>query len=49
MKAFLAKIFAKRIVKKEQKWIDDPIQTQDRILKELIAFAKNTTLAKSFG
>ena len=46
MKAFLAKIFAKRIVKKEQKWINDPIQTQDRILKELIAFAKNTQFGK---
>ncbi len=46
MKAFLAKIFAKRIVKKEQKWIDRPIQTQDRILKELIASARNTQFGK---
>lgn len=46
MKAFLAKIFAKRIVNKEQKWIENPLETQDKILKELIAFAKNTKFGK---
>jgi len=46
MKAFLAKIFAKYIVKKEQKWIDNPIETQDKILKELIECAKNTQFGK---
>lgn len=46
MKAFLAKIFAKYIVNKEQKWIKHPFETQDRILKELIVAAKNTTFGK---
>ena len=46
MKAFLAKIFAKRIVNKEQKWIENPLETQDKILKELVAFAKNTKFGK---
>ena len=46
MKAFLAKIFAKRIVNKEQKWIKNPLETQDKILKELVAFAKNTKFGK---
>ena len=42
MKAFLAKIFAKYIVNKEQKWINHPLETQDKILNELIVAAKNT-------
>ena len=42
MKAFLAKIFAKYIVNKEQKWINNPLETQDKILNELIVDAKNT-------
>ncbi len=42
MKAFLAKIFAKYIVNKEQKWINNPLETQDKILNELIVAAKNT-------
>ncbi|WP_313255382.1 GH3 auxin-responsive promoter family protein, partial [Empedobacter sp.] len=42
MKAFLAKIFAKYIVNKEQKWINHPLETQDKILNELIIAAKNT-------
>ena len=46
MKAFLAKIFAKRIVNKEQKWIENPLDTQYKILKELVAFAKNTKFGK---
>lgn len=46
MKAFLAKIFAKRIVNKEQKWIENPLEAQDKILKELVAFAKNTKFGK---
>lgn len=46
MKAFLAKIFAKYIVKKEQKWIDHPLETQDKILNELIVAAKNTKFGR---
>lgn len=42
MKAFLAKIFAKYIVRKDQKWMDQPVSTQEKILMELINKAKNT-------
>lgn len=46
MKAFLAKIFAKYIVNKEQKWINNPLEVQDKIFKELIASAKDTVFGK---
>ena len=47
MKAFLAKIFAKYIVNKEQKWINNPLEFQDKILNELITSAKNTKFGKN--
>lgn len=47
MKAFLAKIFAKYIVNKEQKWINNPLEFQDEILNELITSAKNTKFGKN--
>lgn len=46
MKAFLAQLFAKYIVKKDQKWIDNPIHTQENILLELVNFAKDTTFGR---
>ena len=49
MKAFLAKIFAKYIVKKDQKWMDQPVKTQEKILMELIQKAKYTQFGKDHG
>lgn len=46
MKAFLAKIFAKYIVRKDKKWMDNPIKTQERLLMELINSAKDTKFGK---
>ena len=46
MKAFLAKIFANYIVKRDKKWIENPIQTQNEILLNLISKAKNTKFGK---
>lgn len=46
MKAFLAKIFASYIVNKEQKWINNPLEAQDKIFKELITSAKETKFGK---
>lgn len=47
MKAFLAKLFAKYIVKKDQKWMDHPILVQEKILLELVSFAKDTAFGKA--
>jgi len=46
IKSFFAKIYANAIVSKNQKWIDEPIKTQQQIFNELIASAKNTTFGK---
>jgi len=46
MKAFLAKTFAKYIVNKEQKWINNPLEIQDEIFKELIDSAKDTKFGR---
>ena len=46
MKAFLAQLFAKYIVSKDQKWMNRPIETQEKILMDLISRAKNTKFGK---
>lgn len=46
MKAFLAQLFAKYIVKKDQNWMNNPVQTQEKILLQLINKAKNTKFGK---
>ena len=42
MKSFLAKIFASYINFKENKWITNPIQSQENVFKNLIKQAQNT-------
>ena len=42
IKSVLAKIFAKRIYVKTQKWVNNPIRTQSNVFKELIASATST-------
>ena len=42
MKAFLAKIYAKYIVKKDQRWMENPVKTQEETLQRLVSRAKNT-------
>ncbi|QXP51187.1 GH3 auxin-responsive promoter family protein [Cellulophaga sp. HaHa_2_1] len=46
IKSLAAKIFAKRIAKKTQKWVDNPVATQEKLLQKLIATAKNTSFGK---
>lgn len=46
LKAKIAGIFAQYISKKESKWIQDPLKSQDRIFKELISVGKNTAFGK---
>ena len=46
VKSFGAKIFAKLVVKKMNSWASKPIETQQRVFKELIESAKNTAFGK---
>lgn len=45
-KSILAKPFAKRIYKKVQKWANNPIETQEKVFKNLITEATETTFGK---
>ena len=45
-KSIAAKIFAKTVVSQIKKWADQPIQTQEKVFKNLIADAKETTFGK---
>lgn len=51
LKAFAARIFAKRIAQKTSKWVNNPIVAQETVFKELIAQAANTQFGKdhNFG
>src|SRR5690606_25442954 len=46
LKVEIAKIFARYISKKEAKWIQNPIQTQNEIFEELVSTGKNTAFGK---
>ncbi len=46
LKSFLAKKFAKKIYFKTQKWAQNPVETQQRVLEDLIRKAKNTQFGK---
>ncbi|MBQ4820065.1 GH3 auxin-responsive promoter family protein [Aquimarina sp. MMG016] len=49
IKALGAKIFAKRIQKKINKWASNPVKTQDRVFKNLINSARKTAFGKDHG
>ena len=46
LKALLAKPFAKYIVYKTKKWVNQPAKSQDRVFKNLIETARNTAFGK---
>lgn len=46
LKAFFAKQFAARIHQKTQKWIQNPVATQQKVFQELIRQAKDTQFGK---
>ncbi|MGZ0015689.1 GH3 auxin-responsive promoter family protein [Yeosuana sp. AK3] len=46
IKAALAKPFAKRVYNRIQKWANSPIETQEKVFKELISKAGQTTFGK---
>ncbi|SFA97077.1 GH3 auxin-responsive promoter [Flavobacterium swingsii] len=45
-KSFLAKQFAKKIHKKTLKWVQNPIETQQKVFQDLIHQANNTKFGK---
>tara|TARA_R110002012_G_scaffold263456_2_gene446469 strand:+ start:129425 stop:130921 length:1497 start_codon:yes stop_codon:yes gene_type:complete len=46
LKSLAAKIFAKRIHKRNQKWIGKPFEAQEKLFQELIAKARFTSFGK---
>ncbi|SFW56398.1 GH3 family domain-containing protein [Cellulophaga fucicola] len=46
LKSFAAKIFAKKIVAKNAKWISNPIEAQEKVFKQLIEKAAQTQFGK---
>lgn len=46
IKSFFAKQFAKKIHEKTQKWAKNPIETQEKVFKNLILEAKETAFGK---
>jgi hypothetical protein len=49
IKAAAAKIFAKYIYTKTQKWAQRPVESQQRVFKQLIKAAKDTNFGKDHG
>lgn len=48
-KSVLAKVFAARVYNKVRKWADNPIETQQKVFKDLITQAKHTQFGKDHG
>jgi len=46
IKSFLAKPFARLVHKRIKKWADKPVETQEKVFKDLITKAANTTFGK---
>ncbi len=46
LKAIAAKIFARIVVGKTRKWAENPVETQQKVFRELIREAKNTAFGK---
>ena len=46
LKAFAAKIFAKRVVNKMQQWVNNPVAAQEKVFQSLIQQAKTTQFGK---
>ena len=46
LKAFAAKIFANRIAKKTEKWVNQPVKTQQKVFNHLITQGKGTLFGK---
>ncbi len=49
LKALGAKLFAKKVANKTAKWVDNPIETQNRVFREILQKASNTKFGKDHG
>ena len=49
LKSFAAKLFARKIYSNTQKWANNPVATQQKVFRELIAKAKDTQFGKDHG
>ena len=49
IKTFAAKIFAHRIAKRTERWVSNPIATQEKVFKELISKGAKTKFGKDHG
>jgi len=46
LKSFFAKIYARQIAKKVNKWVNDPVKSQEKVFQNLIYKAKHTVFGK---
>ena len=46
LKAFAARIFAARVVKRNKRWSSKPVETQEKVFRALIDQAANTEFGK---
>ncbi len=49
LKAILAKIYAGHVAKKNAKWVNNPVKTQERVMRQLLSAAENTRFGKDHG
>lgn len=49
LKSALAKPFAKRVSKTIQKWVNNPVETQEKVFQKLIRDASSTVFGKDHG
>lgn len=49
LKALAAKIFARRVARRTAKWVNRPVQAQQKVFFDLIAKAKQTQFGKDHG
>ena len=46
LKSFAARIFASRVVRKQNRWMNDPLEIQLQVFRSLIKTAENTAFGK---
>lgn len=49
IKSFAAKLFARKIYNDTQKWVSNPVATQQKVFRELINSAKDTQFGRDHG
>ncbi len=49
LKSWLSKPYAKYLIGKEKKWINNPLETQEKVFNYLISEAKHTVFGKDHG